>query len=425
MSSTVFTYTDNTTSTSTDTILSDNSYNTSKFLKSVSIGSMVTSIDNSAFSSQSSLDTVLFTNASSLSNIGNSAFRNTAIATVDLSLAANLTSIGSYSFRNTSLTTITIPDSVTSLGGSVFLECSSLTSVTIGSGLTTIPSNTFKASGLVSIVFPNTVTQINSSVLRECSSLESITIGTNVTSINSNLYTNSPLMATLIFEDVRNLTTVSTTQSGPVDLSVEFKGVTQYSELPAAVKAWFPETGHSYTYTPILESGTCFIGSSIVQTNQGNKPICAVTTNDTIHGQKIIAVTRNISTNDFLVKIKKNALGPNIPRMDTTVSPNHKILFMGQLRPAKELQGPLIEHIKYNGELLYNILLEKHGKMIVNGLIAETLHPENIMALLYSVKCSSELRTSTIKQINESVHNNDYELYSSICNEFFKELSVC
>ena len=37
-----------------------------------------------------------------------------------------------------------------------------------------------------------------------------------------------------------------------------------------------------------------------------------------------------------------------------------------------------VKKVSYNGETLYNVLLEKHGKMLVNNMICETLHPENI-----------------------------------------------
>ena len=42
-----------------------------------------------------------------------------------------------------SLITLTVPDSVTSIGGSAFKSCGYLTSVTIGSGVTSIGANAF------------------------------------------------------------------------------------------------------------------------------------------------------------------------------------------------------------------------------------------------------------------------------------------
>ena len=58
---------------------------------------------------------------------------------------------------------MTIPDTVTTIGGSAFGFCGSLTSVTIPDGVTTIGIYAF----------------------RHCSSLESVTIGNSVTSIGN------------------------------------------------------------------------------------------------------------------------------------------------------------------------------------------------------------------------------------------------
>ena len=41
--------------------------------------------------------------------------------------------------------------------------------------------------------------------------------------------------------------------------------------------------------------------------------------------------------------------------------------------------------VPYNGEVLYNVLLNEHEKMQVNNLIVETLHPRHKVALLYCV----------------------------------------
>ena len=42
--------------------------------------------------------------------------------------------------------------------------------------------------------------------------------------------------------------------------------------------------------------------------------------------------------------------------------------------------------VDYNGETLFNVLLKKHDKMMINNLICETLHPENIAAKISQMK---------------------------------------
>ena len=84
-----------------------------------------------------------------------------------------------------SLTSITIPNSVTSIGGSAFSNCSSLTSINIPNRVTSIGAYAFyDCTGLTSITIPNSVTSIGSSAFEGCSGLTSITIPNSVTSID-------------------------------------------------------------------------------------------------------------------------------------------------------------------------------------------------------------------------------------------------
>ena len=59
--------------------------------------------------------------------------------------------------------------------------------------------------------------------------------------------------------------------------------------------------------------------------------------------------------------------------------------------------------IKSKGEILYNVLMEKHDKMIVNNLICETLHPENKIAKLYNLlkNLDDEEQKKVIHSLNE------------------------
>ena len=133
---------------------------------SVTIPSLVTSIERYAFY-----------NCSSLTSI---------------TIPEGVTSIGDYAFSGcSSLTSITIPDSVTSIGRSAFYNCSSLKTVNLedNSQLTSIEVSTFEScSNLTSITIPNSVTSIEDSAFYNCSSLTSITIPSGVTSIRSNAF---------------------------------------------------------------------------------------------------------------------------------------------------------------------------------------------------------------------------------------------
>lgn len=87
-------------------------------LKSVSIGSNVTTIEESAFSNCTGLTQV--------------------------SIGSGVTSIGSEAFNGcTALTTITIPNNVTSIGDWAFYKCTAMRNVTLGTGVTTIGQYAF------------------------------------------------------------------------------------------------------------------------------------------------------------------------------------------------------------------------------------------------------------------------------------------
>ncbi len=78
----------------------------------------------------------------------------------------------------------TIPDSVTSIGDGAFGGCTGLTSVTIPDSVTSIGDYAFyHCSGLTSVTIPNGVTSIGDYAFECCTGLTSLTIGNSVTSI--------------------------------------------------------------------------------------------------------------------------------------------------------------------------------------------------------------------------------------------------
>ena len=156
----------------------------------------VTSIDNSAFSGCSSLQSVTIPN--SVTSIGYGAFSDcSSLASVTIS--NSMTSIGNCAFKNCGLTSVTIPNSVTSIWYEAFSGCSSLQSVTIPNSVTSIGDYAFRDCGsLQSITIPNSVTSIGESAFRDCSSLQSITIPNSVTSIGESAFRDCGNLQTII-----------------------------------------------------------------------------------------------------------------------------------------------------------------------------------------------------------------------------------
>lgn len=101
-----------------------------------------------------------------------------------------VTSIGESAFMDCdSLENITMPDSVTSIGDRAFYGCGSLTSITIPAGVTIIGESTFSGCGsLTSITIPDGVTSIYGYAFRNCKNLTSVIIPDSVTHIYSSAF---------------------------------------------------------------------------------------------------------------------------------------------------------------------------------------------------------------------------------------------
>jgi len=136
-------------------------------------------------------------------------------------------------------------------------------------------------------------------------------------------------------------------------------------------------------------SDLCFVENTPIHTDQGIIHIQDLKPNiNTINNKYIKHITKTLSIDDKLVRLRKNCIGKNIPCKDTIISKNHKIFYNGLMVKASYLVGIIekIEYIDYNGEYLYNILMDEYNKVLVNNLICETLDPNNTIAQLYNSK---------------------------------------
>lgn len=171
-----------------------------------------------------------------------------------------------------------------------------------------------------------------------------------------------------------------------------------------------------YSITNILPtsnpiSNICFPAGTPITCNQGNIPIEKINPDiHTICNKKIVGITKTITQDKYLVCFEKDALGTNFPLQKTIISKNHRILYKGNMRQAKEFVGlnDKVYKIKYKKEVLYNVLMEEYDKMVVNNLICETLHPENGIAKIYRElqKLNPQEQDELIKKYNNYVIKN-------------------
>ena len=167
------------------------------FFNCPSLSSIIVDAGNSKFDSRDNCNAIIKTATNiliagcmntvipnSVTSIGGGAFDDCTGLT-SVTIPNSVTSIGNYAFYGcTGLTSMTIPNSVTSIGESAFSACTGLTSVTIPNSVTEIGGDAFYGcTGLTEVTIPNSVTSIGEWAFSDCTGLTSVTIPNSVTSI--------------------------------------------------------------------------------------------------------------------------------------------------------------------------------------------------------------------------------------------------
>jgi hypothetical protein len=166
-----------------------------------------------------------------------------------------------------------------------------------------------------------------------------------------------------------------------------------------------------FIFNDLPISNICFIAKTPIITNQGLIHIDKLNPEiHTINYKKIVAVTKTVTRDNYLVCFEKDSLGTNVPCEETIISENHKLFYNGKMTKAIDFIDTFynVKKIKYNGEILYNILMEESNKMMVNNLICETLDPKNSIAKLQLKlqELNIEEQKTIIKKYNDYVIKN-------------------
>ena len=167
---------------------------------------------------------------------------------------------------------------------------------------------------------------------------------------------------------------------------------------------------------PIPIVPICFPAGTPVTTDQGDISIELINPDvHTILNKKIIAVTETITHDNNIVCFEKNSLGYNIPDKKTYISKYHGIIHNNKLVEANKFIGrlPGVYYKKYNNEILYNILMEKHYIIKINNMKVETLNPNNFVAQLYTKNYTPEEKTEIILKMNKKTNEISYIKYNS------------
>lgn len=153
------------------------------------------------------------------------------------------------------------------------------------------------------------------------------------------------------------------------------------------------------TYSEI-EQVICFTPQTLIMTPKGPKPAGSLRVGDSVvtrdngaqplHwiGHKELELPRLIANPDLApVTIRAGALGQGLPERDLTISPNHRVLLLGEMNrilfdtpevlvAAKHLVGrPGITQSVPNSVQYVHLLCEDHEVLLSNGMWSESFQP--------------------------------------------------
>lgn len=134
------------------------------------------------YSDRAVIKTVML--GSNVTSIGNYAFTD-CVNLTKVSVPSGLTTIGINAFKKCKvLADITIPANVTSIGEGAFQGCRGLKEITISSGVTSIGKSAFEGcAGVSDVLIPSSVTSVAYAAFRGCTGLLSITFESATTAI--------------------------------------------------------------------------------------------------------------------------------------------------------------------------------------------------------------------------------------------------
>lgn len=244
---------------------------------------------------------------------------------------------------------------------------------------------------VTSITISEGLTLINSFAIQTLPSLTTITLPASLTTINS-IGINTPSLTTVIIQVPNGL------------------GLT-----PATGSNIFGATGVDIITPPPVP--ICFPAGTPVTTDEGEVAIEKLRPGeDRIRGREILAITQTRLLQKYLVCIEKDALAKNVPSRRTEISKEHKVYYKGEMVKANDLlercEG--VTRKAYNGETLYNVLLKKHDKMMVNNLICETLDPRNIMSKICGGNYNKKEQSKLCEELSELIVKNDVSGYKKL-----------
>ena len=400
-------------------------------------------------------------------SIGEDAFKDKTTL-IAITIPTTVKRIGSRAFYGTTnLTNFSLPSSIISISGEAFYDMTNLTEITLPSSINSIGTDAFKNTGLTTVyVRPSTLGLLNEAIpspnlikgpsqtfygksnvsidiidrgdtvgaaignIRSFISTDIINRDINYDDISSNIidYTNDLYIDYRVVITISNEILNNVSEYNKKRLLNKIKTVcaADFSIYQNRVRVALSDISNNIINVDVLNAGItesmvpiCFPRGTLVTTDQGNVAIELLKPDiHTIRGKSIVAITQTRPIFEYIISIDKDALGKNIPSVKTEISKEHKVFYKGEMVKAKDLVELCsgVKKIPYNGETLYNVLMEKHEKMMVHNLICETLDPDNIMAKICRGKCSQAVKHKIYEELNAIIKTNNIPAYKKACD---------
>ena len=213
-------------------------------------------------------------------------------------------------------------------------------------------------------------------------------------------------LTSLIMDVVNTIDALDSTIDSIYKVSI---GGTNVASLPLTSYTTQALTSATSTTIVGILSNICFKAGTKIVTDQGIVNIEKITEQNSIRGKRVLLVSNTINIEDYMVVIKKGSLYENVPNIDTYVTKEHKIFYNRKMIKVKHLVNEkTIIRKKMRKDVVYNVLLEgdTSGRMIANGLIAETLDPSSPMVkLLNTLKYMSDSdKEEIIMELNKKMN---------------------
>ncbi len=426
---------------STVTSIGSNVFNNCVSLNRIGLNGNLTSIGASSFSNCINISSISFGLSNSATSLPNALFMNCGLMrgiivnNEENTFPSTITTIGTSVFTNcSSIKNIAFNGNLNSIGTSSFTNCTKLSSISFGTGTITLLSDSLftECRSLQNIyinsqlnTFPSTITTIGTSVFTNCQYISSLTIPGPLINIGASTFMNMIRLRNLNL----NLDPLYTTISSALFYNIGGS----YSLLDLRINGeinTFPSTvrhiqDNSFRYTTFKSSNLTFNGEIITLLNSaflGSQNINTISLNlsssvSTISSNTFASIT---SLSTIVINGQINTIPSSIVNIDNSAFANsglESLTIPGRLQRLSEyaFQETKLKEITINVESTLTTLpsslfnnCSNLSTIIING--EKNIVPSSIeyisSSVFYGTKLASLKLNGNLKYIGSSAFSN-------------------